>query len=65
MSNEQQILEDILVAQVLTLAQSMKNQEKLVGRNSTSDYINEACREVVNKRQDILERLQSIQKNGW
>ena len=61
----QKLLEDLLVAQVLTLAQAKKNEEKINGRNSTSDYINESCREIVNKRQDILERLESIQKNGW
>lgn len=65
MSNiNQKNLEDLLVAQVLTLAQTKKNEEKMNGKRSTSNYIDEACREIVNKRQDILERLESIQKNG-
>ncbi len=61
----QKTLEDLLVAQVLTLAQAKKNEEKINGRSSTSDYIDEACREIINKRQDILQRLESIQKHGW
>lgn len=57
----QKLLEDLLVAQVLTLAQAKKNEEKINGRNSTSNYIYEACREIENKRQDILEMLKSTQ----
>ena len=57
------VLEDILVAQVLTLAQAKKNEAKINGRQTSDDFIHDACRDVVNKRERVLQLLDQQKKH--
>jgi len=55
---EVEVLENILVAQVLTLAKLIQAEKKAKGSSSTSHYIPEAVEYIKEKRPEILALLQ-------
>lgn len=58
MQNEnQELLELILVAQTLTLANTMKIEAKQRGINTTANFHREAAKEIVKQRSAILSLL--------
>ena len=59
MENEYQVrlLENILTAQVLVLAQQLKTEKKARGVSSTSDFIKEAAAEIKKRRDRVLQAV--------
>lgn len=55
--SEKIILEDILAAQVLTLAKALKAEKAANGVRSTSDFIDDAACEIRNQKSKILDAL--------
>ena len=54
----QNLLENLFVAQVLTLAQTIKIQRQAKGQSSTSDYTFEATQMLAQKRSSVLQLLE-------
>lgn len=53
----QNLLENLFVAQVLTLAQTIKIQKQAKGQSSTGDYTFEAAQMITQKRSSVLQLL--------
>ena len=60
--SENELLESILTAQVLTLAKALKAEKAAKGVTSTSDFIVDAARMIRNEKSRILEE---ILNNGY
>lgn len=58
---EKELLETLLVAQVLTLAQVIETRKNAEGRSSTDHYVGDAIREIRLQRGVILQRLAQTQ----
>lgn len=56
MEEVERLLNQILAVQVMQLALTLKARE---GKNTTSDYIDEAARHIKSKRSDALKALAS------
>ena len=56
--SEKDLLEDILAAQVLTLAKALKAEKATKDVQSTGDFIYEACREIQSQKRRIFDNLQ-------
>lgn len=61
MEEIKKLLEDVLVAELMNLAQGLKNEQLAKGVRSTSDYIDEAIALFKMKRPDVLQRL----RHNW
>ena len=59
--SKKEILENILVTQVLTLAKIIKAEKKAKGSSSTTYYIPDAVEYVKENRSEILALLQDAQ----
>lgn len=59
---EKELLETLLVAQVLTLAQSIEAEKRANGSSSTDHYVGEALNRISRERSQILRRLAEIPK---
>lgn len=61
LENEYQthLLENILTAQVLVLAQQLKAEKKARGVSSTSDFINEAAIEIKKQQGRVLQAVRA------
>ena len=55
------LLQNIFVAQVATLAKSIKAEKKAKGSSTTSDCYREAMIEIIQNRDKILSLLDEIQ----
>jgi hypothetical protein len=53
------LLEDLLVAQVISLATQLKMKKKSEGITSTSDFVSEAVALIKKKRAAVLEAFQT------
>lgn len=58
METPKELIENLLSAQVLTLASIMKDIKKRGGTQSTSDFTDEAIELISRKRPEILRLLQ-------
>ena len=56
--SERQLLEELLTAQVLTLAKQLKAEKAAKGISSTSDFISDATCLIQSKKNQILKLLQ-------
>lgn len=54
MEDIKRLLEDVLTAEVLVLAKTMKAEKAAKGTHSTSDFIPEAIKLVQQKRDEVL-----------
>ncbi|UST65950.1 hypothetical protein NF673_09425 [Pseudomonas moraviensis] len=57
MSDQKELLELILTAEVLALGAAIKAEKRANGTITTSDCINEAVRKIKSKRQKVIELL--------
>lgn len=63
MEKEIQLLEDILVAEILTLAGIIRLEKAKQGAWSSDGYVNDAMNEIVQRRASILEKLYRKQQD--
>ena len=61
--SKKEVLENILVTQVLTLAKVIKAEKKAKGSSSTTYYIPEAVQYIKENRSEILALLQDAHLN--
>lgn len=54
MDPDRSLLEDIYIAHVLILAKQMKTEKAAKGVTSTSDFIDDAVREISRQKQRVL-----------